>query len=220
MKRVACIHTVYSVISDFTGQLRAALGEDVKIHTLYDDFLATDPADTGKFSAINHERLRLDMQAQALTGADIIVVSCSTLSPSVRLLRPEFNVPVVAIDDAMVREAVARGSRIGLLATANSTVKPSHSALLAAAKAAGKDVDVRIICDEDAIRALKAGDRDKHDRMVLEMAGRFADRDVIVLAQASMAHMEKAVAEQTGIATLSSPARCIAEIKDILEAIP
>lgn len=220
MKRVACIHTVYSVISDFTGQLRAALGEDVKIHTLYDDFLATDPADTGKFSAINHERLRLDMQAQALTGADIIVVSCSTLSPSVRLLRPEFNVPVVAIDDAMVREAVARGSRIGLLATANSTVKPSHSALLAAAKAAGKDVDVRIICDEDAIRALKAGDRDKHDRMVLEMAGRFADRDVIVLAQASMAHMEKAVAEQTGIATLSSPARCIAEIKDILEVIP
>ena len=220
MKRVACIHTVYSVIADFTAQLRAALGEDVKIHTLYDDFLATDPADTGRFSPINHDRLRLDMQAQALTGADIIVVSCSTLSPSVRLLRPEFNVPVVAIDDAMVREAVARGSRIGLLATANSTVKPSHSALLAAAKAAGKDVDVRIICDEEAIRALKAGDKAKHDRMVLEMAGRFTDRDVIVLAQASMAHMEKAVAEETGIATLSSPARCIAEIKNILEAIP
>ena len=220
MKRVACIHTVYSVIADFTAQLRAALGEDVKIHTLYDDFLATDPADTGRFSPINHDRLRLDMQAQALTGADIIVVSCSTLSPSVRLLRPEFHVPVVAIDDAMVREAVARGSRIGLLATANSTVKPSHSALLAAAKAAGKDVDVRIICDEEAIRALKAGDKAKHDRMVLEMAGRFTDRDVIVLAQASMAHMEKAVAEETGIATLSSPARCIAEIKNILEAIP
>ena len=220
MKRVACIHTVYSVIADFTAQLRAALGEDVKIHTLYDDFLATDPADTGKFSPINHDRLRLDMRAQALTGADIIVVSCSTLSPSVRLLRPEFNVPVVAIDDAMVREAVARGSRIGLLATANSTVEPSRSALLAAAKAAGKDVDVRIICDEDAIRALKAGDRPRHDRMVLEMAAQFADRDVIVLAQASMAHMEKAVAEQMGIATLSSPARCIAEIKTILEAIP
>ena len=119
------------------------------------------------------------MQAQALTGADIIVVSCSTLSPSVRLLRPEFNVPVVAIDDAMVREAVQKGSRIGLLATANSTVKPSHSALLAAAQAAGKDVDIQIICDEDAIRALKAGDKATHDRMVLEMARRFTDRDVI-----------------------------------------
>lgn len=219
MKRVACIHTVYSVISDFTGQLRAALGDDVKIHTLYDDFLATDPADTGKFSAINHQRLRLGMQAQALTGADMIVVSCSTLSPSVRLLRPEFNVPVVAIDDAMVREAVQKGSRIGLLATANSTVKPSHSALLAAAQAAGKDVDIQIICDEDAIRALKAGDKDTHDRMVLEMAGRFDDRDVIVLAQASMAHMEKPVAEATGVVTLSSPGRCIAQIQSILEGL-
>ena len=217
MKRVACIHTVYSVISDFTGQLRAALGDDVKIHTLYDDFLATDPADTGKFSAINHQRLRLDMQAQALTGADMIVVSCSTLSPSVRLLRPEFNVPVVAIDDAMVREAVQKGSRIGLLATANSTVKPSHSALLAAAQAAGKDVDIQIICDEDAIRALKSGDKDTHDRMVLEMAQRFTDRDVIVLAQASMAHMEGPVQQATGVTTLSSPARCIEEIKMLLE---
>jgi len=216
VKRVACIHTVYSVISDFTAQLRAALGDDVKIHTLYDDFLATDPADTGRFSAINHQRLRLDMQAQALTGADMIVVSCSTLSPSVRLLRPEFNVPVVAIDDAMVREAVRKGSRIGLLATANSTVKPSHSALLAAAQAAGKDVDIQIICDEDAIRALKAGDKATHDRMVLEMAQRFTDRDVIVLAQASMAHMEAPVQQTTGIATLSSPARCIEEIKMLL----
>ena len=219
MKRVACIHTVYSVISDFTGQLRAALGDDVKIHTLYDDFLATDPADTGKFSAINHQRLRLDMQAQALTGADMIVVSCSTLSPSVRLLRPEFNVPVVAIDDAMVREAVQKGCRIGLLATANSTVKPSHSALLSAAQAAGKDVDIQIICDEDAIRALKSGDKATHDRMVLEMAGRFKDRDVIVLAQASIAHMEQKVQEATGIPTLSSPSRCVAEIKGILEAM-
>ena len=219
MNRIACIHTVYSVIADFTAQLRAGVGDDVKIHTLYDDFLATDPADTGKFSAVNHERLRLDMRAQALTGADILVVSCSTLSPSVRLLRPEFNVPVVAIDDAMVREAVARGSRIGLLATANSTVRPSHSALLAEAEAAGKAVDIQIICDEDAIRALKAGDRAKHDRMVLELARRFTDRDVIVLAQASMAHMEQAVAEATGIVTLSSPSRCIAQIRDTLEGL-
>ncbi len=219
MKRIACIHTVYSVISDFTGQLRQALGDDVKIHTLFDDFLATDPAETGKFSAVNHSRLRLDMQSQALTGADILVVSCSTLSPSVRLLRPEFNVPVVAIDDAMVKEAVMRGSRIGLLATANSTVKPSYSALMAAAQSAGKDVDIQVLCDEEAIRALKAGNREKHDRMVLEMAGQLKDRDVIVLAQASMAHMEAAVAARTGVITLSSPGRCIAQIKGILEEL-
>ena len=93
MKRIACIHTVYSVIESFTQQLREGIPGDYVIHTLYDDFLATDPAMIGKFSSINHQRLRLDMQAQALTGADVIVVSCSTLSPSVRLLRGSSTSP-------------------------------------------------------------------------------------------------------------------------------
>ena len=219
MKRIACIHTVYSVIESFTEQLRDAFGDGVLIHTLYDDFLATDPALTGRFSGVNHQRLRLDMRAQALTGADILVVSCSTLSPSVRLLRGEFNIPVVAIDDAMVKEAVARGSRIGLIATANSTVGPSTSALLAAAEAAGKNVDIRVACNEEAIKALKTGDRERHDALVLEMAETMKERDVLVLAQASMAHMEEPVARRTGLATLSSPARCVAQIREILEEI-
>lgn len=219
MKRIACIHTVYSVIDSFTRQLREGIPGDYKIHTLYDDFLATDPADTGKFSSINHQRLRLDMQACALTGADVIVVSCSTLSPSVRLLRGEFNVPVVAIDDGMVQDAVACGRRIGLLATANSTVKPSASALRAAAEAAGKEIDLQILCNEAAINALKAGDQATHDRLVLEMADQLQPCDVIVLAQASMAHMEEAVAAHTGLPAFSSPRRCVAQVRSILEGL-
>ena len=218
MKQIACIHTVYGVIESFIQQMREGIPGDFLIHTLYDDFLATDaaPGRAGKFTAINHQRLRLDLQAQVLTGADVIVVTCSTLSPSVRLLRGEFNVPIVAIDDAMMEEAVSRGTRIGLLATAQSTVKASASTLYAAAQACGKEIDLQIICDEKAILALKAGDKETHDRMVLEMAGQFRERDVIVLAQASTAYMEQAVAEVTGIPTLSSPSRCIERIHALL----
>ena len=217
MKRIACIHTVYSVIESFTQQLRDGIPGDILIHTLYDDFLATDPAMTGEFSETNHNRLRLDMQAQALTGADVIVVSCSTLSPSVRLLRGEFNVPVVAIDDAMVNAAVEMGSRIGLIATANSTVIPSSSALRAAAADAGKEIDLKVLCREEAIQALKAGDQAAHDRIVLEMADEMRDRDVLVLAQASMAHMEQPVSAHTGLPVLSSPRRCVEQVRQILE---
>jgi Asp/Glu/hydantoin racemase len=219
MKRIACIHTVYSVIDSFTKQLREGIPGEFLIHTVYDDFLATDPspAQAGKFTAINHQRLRLDMQTQALTGADVIVVTCSTLSPSVRLLRNEFNVPVVAIDDAMVQEAVATGTKIGLMATATSTVEPSASAIRAAAAAMGKEIDLKVLCNEQAILALKAGDPATHDRLVLEMADQMKDRDVIVLAQASTAYMEQPVAERSGVTTLSSPARCIAQLRKMLE---
>lgn len=220
MKRIACIHTVYSVIDSFTRQLREGIPGDYKIHTLYDDFLATDPADTGKFSSINHQRLRLDMEACALTGADVIVVSCSTLSPSVRMLRGEFNVPVVAIDDAMVQAAVTCGKRIGLLATANSTVSPSASALRAVAETMGKEIELQILCNEAAITALKAGDQATHDRLVLEMADQLQPCDAIVLAQASMAHMEGPVAAHTGLPTFSSPQRCVEQVRKILEERP
>ncbi len=221
MKRIACIDTVYSVIDSFNQQLREGIPGNFLIHTMYDDFLATDPApgQSGKFTPINHQRLRLDMQAQALTGADIIVVTCSTLSPSVRLLRGEFNVPVVAIDDAMVNEAVAIGTKIGLMATAKSTVAPSTSAIEAAAEAAGKEIDLKVLYNEDAILALKSGDQATHDRLVLEMADQLKDRDVIVLAQASTAYMEQAVAERSGVTTLSSPKRCIEQLRKMMEEL-
>ena len=220
MKRIACIHTVYSVIQSFTQQLREGVPGDFLIHTLYDDFLATDPAMTGEFSETNHNRLRLDMQAQALTGADLIVVSCSTPLPlGASAAGRVFHPPWWPIDDAMVNEAVTLGSRIGLLATANSTVKPSSSALEAAAQAAGKTIDLQVVCNEEAINALKAGDQATHDRLVLEMAQSLKPCDVIVLAQASMAHMEQEVARQTGIPTLSSPARCVAQIAKIMEGL-
>lgn len=222
MKEIACIHTVSSVIEPFTRQLREGIPGEFRVHTLYDDFLITDasPAGHNKFTAVNHQRLRLDMQAQALTGADIIVVTCSTLSPSVRLLQGEFNVPIVTIDDAMVHEAVQRGTKIGMIATADSTVRPSSSALRAAAADAGREIDLKVLCNEAAIQALKAGDRAAHDRIVLEMSDQMKDRDVIVLAQASAADLEQTVEQRTGITTLSSPARCVAQLRRLMEALP
>ena len=98
-------------------------------------------------------------------------------------------------------------------------VEPGTTILEAAAQAAGKTIDLQVVCNEEAINALKAGDQATHDRLVLEMAQSLKPCDVIVLAQASMAHMEQEVARQTGIPTLSSPARCVAQIAKIMEGL-
>ena len=55
--------------------------------------------------------------------------------------------------------------------------------------------------------------------MVLEMGDELADCDVIVLAQASMAHMEGPVAARTGRPTLSSPSRCVAQLRKMMEEL-
>ena len=40
MKSIALIHTVRTVAVSFDEQLKAYVGEEVKVHNLWDDFLA------------------------------------------------------------------------------------------------------------------------------------------------------------------------------------
>ena len=67
MKSIALIHTVKSVASGFDDSLRNYLGYEVKIHNLWDDFLANNPNEIGEFTIQNRNRLFCDMKAQALT---------------------------------------------------------------------------------------------------------------------------------------------------------
>jgi len=55
---------------------------------------------------------------------------------------------------------------------------------------------------------------------VLDMARQVKNNnDTIVLAQASMAHLQDLVQAQTKIRTLSSPQLCIQEVSKMLDAI-
>lgn len=221
MKRVALIHTVKSVYDSFPVQLRDAFGlsaEELKIHNIMDDFLADDPADRGEFSTVNKARLYNDIKSAEMTGADLIVVTCSTLSPTVAQIRPFVKTRIVTIDEAMAAEAVKNGTKIGLLATANSTVGASCFKLEEEAAKIGKTIEIELSHDEDAIRALKAGDITKHNVLVVKMAQKLHNPDIIVLAQASMAPMEAALREQFEVPVYSSPALCIAQVREILRS--
>ena len=68
----------------------------------------------------------------------MIVVTCSTPTPVVNMIRPFVRVPLIAIDDAMGREAVTCGERILVLATAGSTEGPMREKLNAEAAKLGK----------------------------------------------------------------------------------
>ncbi|MDT4762992.1 aspartate/glutamate racemase family protein [Sphaerochaeta sp. PS] len=211
MKRIVLIHTVKSVYETFEKDLRAAVG-DVKIYNMLDEFLAADPAERGIFSIENRMRLMHDLQSAQLTGADLIVVTCSTLTPHVVAARPFFTTPIIAIDDAMCALAVQQGERIAVLATAESTVNPTLKKLEEEASLQKKTIKLSSLCCPEAIVQLKAGHKAKHDKLVLDMAREIKDADTIILAQASMAHMQDVVQAQTRIRTLSSPQLCIQDV--------
>ncbi|MEA5011749.1 MAG: aspartate/glutamate racemase family protein [Angelakisella sp.] len=219
MKRIALVHTVKPVLNTFEDRLRAAMpDEELIIHNLLDEFLAYDPSPDGHgyFTAENKRRLYNDLMSAQLTGADIIVVTCSTLTPTVTEIRPFMTTPVVAIDDAMAEAAVQAGSNIKVVATAFSTIAPTIARLQKAAADAGKTITIDSEDNEPAYCAMKKGDMATHDAMVKEQAASVKGYDAVVLAQASMAHLEADVAAITGIPTFSSPDRCVQRVKSLL----
>lgn len=219
MKSIALIHTVKSVASSFEVQLREVLEEEVRIYNIWDEFLASNPNELGVFTTDNRNRLFYDIKSAELTGAQVIVVTCSTLTPAVNLLRSFIKVPLVAIDDAMGKKAVTYGEKILVLATADSTIEPTTAKLREEAAKAGRELQLSSMVCPAAYEAVKKLEIDKHDSLIKEMVKDVSGYDCIVLAQASMAHLEEAVSRICGCPVLSSPQLCMKSVKKLINSI-
>ena len=219
MKSIALIHTVKTVANSFEQKLKDYVGEPVKIHNLWDDFLANNPNEIGEFTIENRCRLYNDIKSAEMTGADMIVVTCSTLTPVVNMIRPFVRVPLIAIDDAMGRKAVTCGERILVLATAGSTEGPMREKLNAEAAKLGKSIHIDFQANAEAFQAMKAVQMERHDAILLDMAKNISGYDCVVLAQASMAHLDQKIEAICKIPVLSSPGLCMEQVKETLKTI-
>lgn len=217
MKSIACIHTVERVATTFAKNLQMFIGEEIKIHNLWDDFLANNPNEVGMFTVENRNRLFYDIKSAELTHSDLIVVTCSTLTPIVSTIRPFIKVPIIAIDDELGVQAVKYGEKIFVLATAESTLQPTEEKLLQEAKKSNKLVHIEKKAVVEAFKALKCLDMKTHDELLLKEAASLKGYDCIVLAQASMAHLEDRIKEICECPVLSSPKLCMQQIKRELE---
>ncbi|HPZ15945.1 MAG TPA: aspartate/glutamate racemase family protein, partial [Sphaerochaeta sp.] len=180
MKQVALVHTVRPVLESFPTLLRQTVETELKMYNLLDEFLASNPAEIGYFSIANRNRLFNDIKSAELTGADIIVVTCSTLTPTVEMIRPFVSVPIVAIDDAMTEEAVRIAKKIKVVATAMSTLEPTIAKLNKEAQKIGAEITVDAEDNLPAYTAMRSTDMATHDRLVLKMIEESTGYDAIV----------------------------------------
>jgi Asp/Glu/hydantoin racemase len=216
MKSIALIHTVQSVLVSFELMLRDKLPYDVEIHNILDDYLASEPDKKGYVSAECKKILYTHIDSAQAMQSDLIVVTCSAMTPTVTQVRPFISTPLLAIDDAMVQEAVARSNNISAMATATSSAGTTTETLFAEASRQGKVVKIRALDNQDAFEAMQRGDMETHDNLVKQQASTISFGDIIVLAQASMAHLEQDIAKITGRNVLTSPKLCIEKIRSML----
>ena len=199
MDTLTLIHTAAGNVSAFNALL-ADLAPDIPVQHIVDDSLIAEARARGINPGLNRRVTNAILNASD-SGARTILCTCSSIGPRAEVARPMTDRPVLRAD-AMAEEAVARGKRIVVAATLQSTLGPTMDIIQAAADAKGADVELIELLCSDAWASFEQGDTESYEQKIaaeLERAG--ADADIIVLAQASMAGAAKRCQGSTPILT-------------------
>jgi Asp/Glu/hydantoin racemase len=197
----------------------STFGHPVNVFHIWDETLLIDFMKTGGLRPQIIRRLSQHTVSAEEAGADLIIVTCSSISPAVDVVKRLVNRPVLKIDEPMAEAAVKRGRRIGVVATVATTLEPTSSLLEQKALETGKEISISTALCPEAFRAILQGDTETHDQMVMERAKALArEVDVLVLAQGSMARLAFSLSNQVSIPVLSSPSLLIGKLRSIIEA--
>jgi len=152
------------------------------------------------------------------SGADYILVTCSSIGAAVEKAAETANIPVLRVDQPMADLAVQTGKRIGVIATLQTTLEPTADLVKRRATLAGKEIELTSRLCEGAFEALMSGDAAKHDTLVASALRELSKEvDVILLAQASMARVVDTLNEADKIIPIiASPPTAIKYLASIV----
>ncbi len=220
-RRVAFIHTMPGLVPLF-NDLAKELLPDVEIFHMADEKLLKDVVAAGGLDQDMVDRAGNLAACAEKYGADVIMLTCSSYGPVTKMVKNKVKVPFLRIDEAMADEAVRLGKKIGVIATAKSTLKPTTDLIKDRAELKGKKVEIETVLISEALKALQSGDMDNHDRLVMEKLKELMHRvDVIVLAQASIARAAAKIPEsERKVPFLSSPRLGVQRLKEFISSLP
>lgn len=206
MEKLAMLSMGYKIIDCLT-KITKELDPDVTIvHFLDDAILSEIAANDNVIPANCYKQLMHIAQAAELCGAQALLITCSSISEFADYARHFLNIPIFKIDEPMLRLALERGNRIGVVATIPTTLNPTIRQLYNLAEAQGKKplVEARLV--DKAYEAFSEGNIELHDTTVqLTIKELCQVCDVVVLAQASMVTVIAGLPDMFRKKVLSSP---------------
>jgi len=216
MKKIVLLQTSMVSFKTFNDLFHEIIPEAQVSNLVDEDLLNTLNLNKGITTSIIQRITQYCIFAEA-AGADLIFSQCSSTREGIECARKMVNIPLVMVDDGMAEQAITMGARIGVVATAAATLKPTASALSQAANSAGKSIEVKSYLADGALDVLmKEGNREKHDKLVLDLLKRAEkENDVIVLAQGSMITLEPYLS-QIAVPVLTSPRLGVQRARKIL----
>jgi len=184
---------------------------------LLDDGLSIDRAREDELSEALIDRFVDFGQYGQRMGAAGILITCSAFGPAIDKLARSVPVPVLKPNEAMFQAAIAQGSRIGMLATFAPSVSTMTEEFDEYLARAGKKATLTTILVDDAIRLLKGGDVESHNRLVAARAPEFAGYDAVMLAHFSTSRAAAAVRAVLDVPVLTAPGTAVVRMRSLVE---
>ena len=160
----------------------------VRVEFITDSTILADVRKNGGPTQAIVDRMTLYAKAAEISGADLIVNSCSTVGEVADVYAKAVNIPVMKVDLPMAKEAASLGTKIALIATVETTLGPSQRLIEKEGAKLGKTMECTQILQTAAWDALCAGDPAEHNRILLSNIRKLDEMgfDAIVMAQVSM----------------------------------
>ncbi len=180
---------------------------------MLDSSLSVDRAKDHDLTPRMFERfVELGVYAHRL-GAEAILVTRSAVGPAIERMAKELPVPVLKPNEAMFREAIGRGRRIGMLATFAPSVLTMTEEFEQFVAEAGAQATLETIVVEGAMDALRKGDADRHNTLIAARAPELAHCDAIMLAHFSTSRALAAVTAAIETPVLTAPDTAVDRIR-------
>jgi aspartate/glutamate racemase len=189
MKRVGMVHSTRLVIESIQNVM-ASQCRDVDFFHVMDEGILRKLAESGKITPEITQWLADMVLSARRAGADMAVVSCSSLSPCVSDVQQQVGIPVIKIDAPMVEHAVTHAERIGLVMTNPTTEAPSKLLFREVSDRLGRNATLIPRLCPQAFAKLNQGDVQGHDLEVVKTVEELlSEVDVVMLAQISIARI-------------------------------
>lgn len=216
MKKAAIFHTTAVTIAPLQA-LAKELMPDAEIINLAEDGMIRDVIRHDGPTAAISARVANYMLCAEKAGCEVFMTACSSIGEVVESCQMLTSMKVTRIDLAMAEKAVELGSKIAILATAATTMKPTSNLIARKAAEVGKQVEIKPYLMPEAYAALMAGDTATHDQMVKRaLSAAAAENQVIVLAQASMARVLAGMGA-IAVPVLTSPELGMRHLRQLVE---
>lgn len=183
-------HFMETIYAPFAAPF-AAENPDIQVYNIMDDSLLSDTRKYGGITPAIASRMLNYARAAEGSGADGIIVTCTSVNQATKLIRPLLSIPIINIEEPVAEMAAEAGKRVGVLATLSTSPGAISQTIQEKAEERGKKIEIVPIVVGGAFEVLCAGDRKKHDEMVSEALYQLAKEvDCVAFAQITMSLLE------------------------------